>query len=411
MPSRLKSLIGAFRRAGRGDEYRSEVGSNAPSDKLPENYIEIALGCSTVDGCIGYIADIISPLQVECDNPKIQALLDRPNSFTTREDLIGGIVKLMLAYGNAYLLKEKSMFGDDIAGLFLMDSRNVITGYEANGGMRKISYTFVDTEGINEVHTSDDIIHFRDRGESHTTAPSRIKRSWSRIKALMALDKGVNDAVENNPVIGLLLTNAHARDRPVDPDKAKELTKEISQHFAGKGAKRGSVFYLGGLTATEMRGPEPANAQTQLLRQDLIREISAVWKLPPFLSGATGVDKYNNITAQDVALKRDVFLPLVRKLEARLSLGLGCEVRFNTSELLSGDLMNQYKIATLAAGRPILTGNEARMLVNEPTIEQEDMDEVAGSGSATMADDMPADGDRIGEMPSDDGDMDNDLPS
>ena len=150
----------------------------------------------------------------------------------------------------------------------------------------------------------------------------------------------------------------------------------------------------------------PADTDLRALREDIKREIAASWSVPPFLIGAAGDAKYANFTASVLTLYRDTYVPVSLALCQRFSEALGTRVVCNHKELLRGDLAAQITNAVNASGGPVLTPNEARTeLLDMPAREQDGMDDVRAA--ATM---KPQDDDRRGEMPTDDGVMDDDLP-
>ena len=253
--------------------------------------------------------------------------------------------------------------------------------------------------------TADDIVHVRDGGWHEPWARSRLESAGTRVRILIGTDELINATLS----AGLNVQYAYMTDADVPPDKkAEEIRQGLLKAYGKTGTRRGFGVFGGGAKLDKVPGITPADGDMRALREDVKREIAGTWSVPPFLIGAEGDTKYSNYTAQMLTLYRDTFVPVSLALCQKYSLALGTEVVCDHKALLKGDLAAQVAAGVNASGGPFMTPNEARVLFNDlPPMEgegAEHMDECRKGGSSAEPPD------RRGEMPTDDGEMDGDLP-
>ena len=356
--------------------------------------------CPTVGTCIGTIARGLAELDITADDAAIEGLLKNPNPHVSRYDLIHAVVMDLLKFGNAYVEKLRGVDGARIAGLAVRPPYNVIPKWVGNGS---VVYEFTDTEAGRKVLADSDVIHLRDLPSGDLEGTSRIAYNQTVIRLLIEANRLVSDTFLNGATIGTVIRSQDSKG--LTENEIKNVTLQADEIFGGTGDKRGGVLVVNNLEVIRIPTIKPADAELQALRQDLIREVAAIFGMPPFLAGATGQDKYANVTARLSAMYRDCYAPLIANLTERLSAGLNTAVRFNTADLLAGDLMSQTKAAVEASGGPVLTPNEARAAMGKaPIMDDEAMDKLRAPMAGASG--MPAaQGEEAGRAPTDDGVM------
>ena len=117
------------------------------------------------------------------------------------------------------------------------------------------------------------------------------------------------------------------------------------------------------------------------LRRFNREEVAAVYNIPPPAIAVLDEQKYANIREQHLMEYQDTFQPWTTLLEETLQVQLidpevdfaGAYVEFNFREVLRGDPIRETETLVKAAGRPVMTLNEARGTQNlRPFTAEED---------------------------------------
>jgi phage portal protein BeeE len=86
--------------------------------------------------------------------------------------------------------------------------------------------------------------------------------------------------------------------------------------------------------------------------------------------------KYSNVQVRNTAFYRDSVAPLTTLIEQKLTAGLlagtNLTIRFDSSDLLRGDLQQSTAVAVDAVGSGLLTVDEARALMGYSPMAEED---------------------------------------
>ena len=357
--------------------------------------VEVLLrDCPTVVTCIETVARTIGELEVEASTSAAQKLIDRPNAHQTRYDFIHGVVFDLLVHGNAFVRIHKGG-SDRRIGLVPYDPKEIQVRWAANG--MDVEYR-QRSDGKEAVFGRDEMLHIRDIPNNNLVSGSRLEFLRPRVEALVSADMLIRDTFRHGASIGLAVES----NAPIGEEESERMSKDIAKSFSGtQGKRRSGVVVLSNAKIHDLPGLKPADADLRELRQDLIREIAAIFGVPPFIAGGTGDTKYSNVTARMQGMYRDAISPMVANLEARLSVALGANVTFQIADLLTGDLASQVASATMAAGGPTLTPNEARAITGHMPLSQEGMNEVRMTGPAPETEDMPhgRDGENEGDDP------------
>ena len=336
--------------------------------------------CPTVFTCVQTVARSIAELEIKAGNPAVQALIDQPNSWQTRYEFIHSLVFDLLVHGNAYVRIVRNASGRRLQ-LLPCDPKEVRPQWADD----RVDVEYIFTVAEDKTYfQSGDIIHIRDTPPNDVMSLSRVQMARSRINALVAADKLLQDTFKYGGSVGYSVEFPHQ----LSPEESELVGEEITKQFTGEdGTKRNGILVIGSAgKVMKHDGMTPADADLRELREDLIREIAAVFGVPPFIAGGIGDTKYSNVAARLQAMYRDAIAPIVANLEARLSKAMNTRVMFEITGLVSGDLAAQVTSATMAAGGPVLTPNEAREILDRPPIMDEGMDSVRMETSTEIAD-------------------------
>ena len=129
---------------------------------------------------------------------------------------------------------------------------------------------------------------------------------WSRIKALESCDAEIHNVFKIGLNMNHVLHGGHADDTAV-----KKMLKSIQKGFGLGGEKRAGIVGLtGGFKLETIKGVTPADSDLRNLRSDLIREIAALFNVPPFAVGGDSDTKYSNVVARHTQIAKEALLPL-----------------------------------------------------------------------------------------------------
>ena len=357
---------------------------------LPPVSIAQARRDPTVISCVRVVARGIAQLKFAAEgsgSPDVNALLRRPNSWQTQYEFLHGVAFDTMLYGNSVLRKFRGPSGR-VRVLAPLDPERI--------SMRSTDMGAPEyrVETINETLASNDVIHIRDGGGHEPWAESRLESSGKRVRCMMAADDLITSVFTGGPVASYTLSS----EKNYTQEQIDDLLEQYAKAFGLEGARRGGIVYTGKDSLAPLGTLKPADTDLRNLREDLKREIAALWGIPPFLVGAQGDTKYSNVTARRLGMYQEVFSPVAESICQALSIGLGVKIVCNIEELLRGDVKSQVTTAVQASGGPVMSPNESRqrLLGMEPDPDPF-YDEIRRKGTPVRDDD------RSGETPTDDG--------
>lgn len=179
--------------------------------------------------------------------------------------------------------------------------------------------------------------------------------------------------------------------RPVEaPDWSdaarKRFLSEFAANYQGNGPKAGGVPLLeDGMTFTETNGADARSAQYVESRKLTREEVAAAFHIDPIWVGISGTgEAFASVKERHRALYMDDLGPWAVMLEedftrqalpafepdpARLAT---LYVRLNLAEKLRGSIEDQAEAISRLVGRPVLTANEGRALLDRNALDEGD---------------------------------------
>lgn len=136
-----------------------------------------------------------------------------------------------------------------------------------------------------------------------------------------------------------------------------------------------------------------ADAQMIQSREQLIRDIARIYRIPSHLIGATGDSQtYQNVEQASLNFLIFTITPWIRRLEIAFSkiLAPGVDVVFDFSSLLRTDSMTRARVNTMNIAAGAMTPNEARQTFGLEPYEGGDTFHQALAGTVTAGGDAPA---------------------
>lgn len=292
----------------------------------------------------------------------LMRLMNRPNDFQTPTEFKSSIVTSMLTHGNAFIFIARSKDGtsDNIAQrtqgvpvfLIPMDPSEITLG---SGNMGRPTYrhnTYGDIPRAN-------MIHIRDLHTFIVDGLSRALLMSDLIANKIAADRLIGTTFGNGTSLNYVVRS----DVPLDSDRVEAMQDQLRKFANNSRGGRSNVMFIEQGAVENLKGITPADVDLRELREQLIREIAAGFRVPEMMAGGTGDQKYNNVRQQWTAFHRDTLHPITRNIGEAMSLKLlGPDefIFFDIDELLKGDVEVTSRIAQGYVQAGIWTPNEAR---------------------------------------------------
>lgn len=348
------------------------IGANPHSAQTvtPEN----AMKNATVFTCLSVLGTAVSQLPVAVMtkgdksfspvNHYVNDLLSHPNATQSQYEFLYGIVVDLMLYGNCYLQKITTSSGKVIE-LVPLPADEVETTISMSG-----KRTFILNK---KIYSEKEIIHLRDFVGQEAQGLSRVKQTAQ----LVAIDNAIDALIADTFTNGTSASGIVSFPDDVEPAMAQAFTDAWSRKFGKGGTTRGSVAVLGGGAVFQQLKPmSPADGDIQQLKEQTTARIGAVFRIPSHMLEIFSGAKYSNVQVRNTAFYRDSIAPLTTLIEQKLTQGLlgdtNLTVRFDSSDLLRGDLQQSTTVAVDAVGAGLLSVDEARALMGYSPMAEED---------------------------------------
>lgn len=338
-----------------------------------------ALGISAVFSCVSLLADTVSSLplrafklvngkRVAIDLPEI---LKNPDPESNTFELISMMMISAGLHGNAYVHIDRNRNGKEIGLVPLHPYQMQVLPTGDQIGRR---YLHLGNQLSNE-----DIIHMR-----WLTPPQSLV--------------GISPLIQTRNLTGIAL----AMDRHLAQWYAEGGTPSSVLETDQKLTNEQAQIIKNTWEATNRRHRRPAvlsdglkwkpittsAADMELIetREQLIRDVARVFRIPAHLIGATGDNQtYQNVEQASLNFLTHTIQPWLRRIEIALSQVLppGVDVAFDTAALLRTDALTRAKVIQMDISSGTLSPNEARQLQGREPYDGGDKFNQALMGSVT----------------------------
>lgn len=345
-----------------------------------------ALGVSAVLGSVSLLADSVASMPLRCfktgpDGRRVAVdlpdVLKYPDPESNTYELIHQTMASLGLHGNAYIHIDRDRRGNMIGLVPLHPYQMQVLPTGDQIGRKYLH--------LGNPIDAADLIHIR-----WFTPPQSLV--------------GVSPMIQNRNLIGIALA----------------MDRHISQWY-GEGATPSSVLETdqkltldqartiqGTWEATHRRHRKPAvlsdglkwkpittsAADNQMIqtREQLIRDIARIFRIPSHLIGATGDNQtYQNVEQASLNFLTHTIMPWLRRLETSLSRLLpdGVDLAFDTSILLRSDALTRANVNKLLISTGQRSPNELRQMDGFEPYEGGDVFHQAFQGTALAGGDLP----------------------
>ena len=305
------------------------------------------------------------------DHPLAQLLkMPLPAQFkVTSYRLIETMMGDLGVYYNAYWLKVRS--DGRLTGLLRIPPELVTV----QGKLNPLQYV-IDLGGPPKKFDPNDVVHFRGYNAED---PVKGLSPLETLRRVLAEEHASGDYRENfwqnaARMNGVLLRPSEA---PEWSDTARERFKaEFEALYSGSENSGKTAILEEGMDWKPMSF-NPKDTEYLAGRKLTREECARAYHIPPPLVGILDHATYSNISEQHKGLYTDVLGPWIGMIEQDIELQIlpefedtkGVYLEFNIQEKLQGDFETQTRSLQSAIGRPWMTANEGRGIMNMPRIE------------------------------------------
>lgn len=304
------------------------------------------------------------------DHP-LEFTLNQPNPRTTRYRLMFALVSDMAIYENAFWLKIKGKGGRVI---IVRIPPETVTP-EGDNWLFADAYKVRGQKG-EKVFAANEVVHFTSYNPEDPRWGCSPMETLRRILAEEAAAGEYREQFWNNAarMEGVLQRPKEAP--KLSPEAHARLKADFQALYSGSGKSAGGTAILEEGTEFKPVGFSAKDSQYLEVRKLTREEVAAAYHIPPPMVGVLDHATFSNITEQHKNLYQDTLGPWLAMIEQEIQLQLLSEfaeqediyVEFNLAEKLKGSFEEQARSIQSLTGRPVLTADEARALLNRPAM-------------------------------------------
>ena len=334
----------------------------------------------TVYSCARLISSVVANTPIKTQKQTVTDLLNSPNPYTTRFDLISNIVSDLVINGNAFVWIDSSQ---DEKRLYYLPydqaSIYITTDY------REPLYYQVTYFGKSYVFYPEDIIHFKNPLTSNNgyiglspvhEAKIALDTNYSQGEYL----KTFNDNASR-------ITMVIETDKKLNKESIETFQEAFKKKFGGSKRAGGTPLLHDGLKAKQLSKISPADADFLRTTEMTKMEIAEIFGVPPSILGI-GEQKYSNAEQANIAFQNYTIAPILRAIGEELSAKLlpvysKDTIEFRPSPLQYASADEKSKALSLLRNTSIITPNEARTFY--------DLDDIEGDVANKLLDELELD--------------------
>ena len=317
-----------------------------------------ALGISTVLGCASLLADTVAAMplktfktvagkKVSVDLPLV---LQSPDPESNTYEMIHQFVSTLALHGNSYSFLSLDKF-QNVIGITNLHPYQMQVMPDATMSGRQYRH-------LGEIIPNNQILHQRWYTPPQSlTGISPINQSRNLLGLALAMERHLAQFYGEGAIPSGILTQPGKMTR----DQA-EIVKET--WTANHRRHRKTAVLSDGMTYQPIT-TSAADQQMIETKEQLIRDISRIFRIPSHLIGAVGDNQtYMNVEQASLNFLIHSIQPYLVRIEAALSRVLpdGISVEFDTSSILRADALSRAKVNLLNVQMGARNPNEVRAL-------------------------------------------------
>jgi HK97 family phage portal protein len=346
-----------------------------------------ALGVSSVIGAVSLLADSVASMSLRCfvidreGKRKMQPLptvLADPDPESNTYELIHQIVASMALHGNAYVKIDRDRRGEMIGLVPLHPYQMQVM---PNGQQTGRVYLHLGNEISNE-----DMIHLRwFTPPQSLVGISPLNQARNLVGLSIAMDRHLAQFYGEGGTPSSVLET----DQKLTLDQARII--QGTWEATHRRHRRPAVLSDG----LKWRPITTSAADNDMIatREQLIRDIARIFRIPDHLIGAMGGSQtYQNVEQASLNFLTHTIAPWIRRIEIGMSkiLVAGTDVAFDTSSILRTDALTRSRVNLINVQMGARTPNEVRQIEGLEPFEGGDVFHQALAGTVTAGGDTPS---------------------
>jgi len=346
-----------------------------------------SLGVSVVLGCVSLLADSVASMPLRAysiskDGQRIMRplpdVLSDPDPESNTYELIHQIMASLALHGNAYVKIDRDRSGNMIGLVPLHPYQMQVL---PTGDMTGRRYLHLGNEMNRE-----DMLHLRwFTPPQSLVGISPLNQSRNLVGLAIAMDRHLAQFYgEGATPSSILMT-----DQKLTLDQARII--QGTWEATHKRHRRPAVLSDG--LKWQPITTSAADQQMIQTREQIIRDIARIFRVPSHLIGAMGDNQtYQNVEQASLNFLTHTIAPWIRRLETAIStiLDPGDDVAFDTSTLLRTDALTRARVNELNIKMGARTPNEVRQIEGMEPYVGGDVFNQAIQGTVTAGGELPS---------------------
>lgn len=346
-----------------------------------------ALGVSSVLGAVSLLADSVASMSLRCfiidkDGKRtmkpMPSVLADPDPESNTYELIHQIVASMALHGNAYIKIDRDRRGEMIALIPLHPYQMQVM---PSGDQTGRIYLHLGNDIARE-----DIIHLRwFTPPQSLVGISPLNQARNLVGLSIAMDRHLAQFYGEGGTPSSVLET----DQKLTLDQARII--QGTWEATHRRHRRPAVLSDG----LKWRPITTSAADNDMIatREQLIRDIARIFRIPDHLIGAMGGSQtYQNVEQASINFLTHTIAPYLRRIEIGMSkiLPTGTDVAFDTSSILRVDALTRSRVNMINVQMGARTPNEVRQIEGLEPFDGGDVFHQSLMGSITAGGDTPA---------------------
>jgi HK97 family phage portal protein len=346
-----------------------------------------ALGVSSVLGAVSLLADSVASMSLRCfiidkagkrTMKPMPSVLADPDPESNTYELIHQIVASMALHGNAYIKIDRDSRGEMIALIPLHPYQMQVM---PSGDQTGRVYLHLGNDIARE-----DIIHLRwFTPPQSLVGISPLNQARNLVGLSIAMDRHLAQFYGEGGTPSSVLET----DQKLTLDQARII--QGTWEATHRRHRRPAVLSDG----LKWRPITTSAADNDMIatREQLIRDIARIFRIPDHLIGAMGGSQtYQNVEQASINFLTHTIAPYLRRIEIGMSkiLPTGTDVAFDTSSILRVDALTRSRVNMINVQMGARTPNEVRQIEGLEPFNGGDVFHQSLMGSITAGGDTPA---------------------
>lgn len=346
-----------------------------------------SLGVSVVLGCVALLSDSVASMPLRAyriDKSGQRIMIDLPDVLADPDpesntyELIHQMMASMALHGNSYIKIDRDRAGNMIGLVPLHPYQMQVL---PTGDMTGRRYLHLGNEMNRE-----DILHQRwFTPPQSLVGISPLNQTRNLIGLALAMDRHLAQFYGEGATPSSILET----DQKLNLEQARviQATWESTHRRHRKPAVLSDGLKWRPITTSA------ADSEMTATREQIIRDISRIFRVPSHLIGASGDSQtYQNVEQASLNFLTHTIAPWIRRIEISISkiLDPGVDVAFDTSTLLRVDALTRARVNMINVSMGARTPNEVRQIEGMEPFKGGDSFNQALAGSVTAGGEIPA---------------------